>query len=247
MTANSIRSRNSEPNRRQAYTQTTGSQGNRENTDVNRKSTSLLPIDSLIWFPGSCQDSHAHKTAQQRFSLTQTPRPLSALLVGRPADSCSERVIGELVRFNYAHVVICEAPFCTSAQAQWDLTAPSLPIENYVVHPFSGLAPSGPDFLFRRLITHTASPTLIWISSANDHTSTEAASGSSWWVRVGQWLSLKISSVRPCLSPAFIVEPFKNDTKDQRIISKKVSSNFIPISRRLQDKHKTGHNESNIY
>lgn len=146
---------------------------------------------------------------------------LSALLVGRPADSCSERVIGELVRFNYAHVVICEAPFCTSAQAQWDLTAPSLPTENYVVHPFSRLAPSGPDFLFRRLITHTASPTLIWISSANDHTSTEAASGSSWWVRVGQWLSLKISSVRPCLSPAFIVEPFKNDTKDQWIISKK--------------------------
>lgn len=127
MTANSIRSRNSEPNRRQAFTPTTGSQGNRENTDVNRISTSLLPMilsydfQAVVRIP---MHTKQHNSAFRCFSLTQTPRPLSALLVGRPADSCSERVIGELVRFNYAHVVICEAPFCTSAQAQWDSPQP---------------------------------------------------------------------------------------------------------------------------
>lgn len=136
------------------------------------------------------------------------------------ADSRSEGAIGELEGFSYTHFVISGTPVCASTQSQRDWTAPpdgggmgglTLSVAWLLVAQIS-LFDAWP---------HTAPSTLRYKSPlANDNTSSVLASGGRWAI-VGQWQSLKMSPVRPCLSPAFIMEPFNNDTMLERSIQTK--------------------------
>lgn len=150
-----------------------------------------------------------HETEQQLFSVEDAAGPSSAgaSSARRP---CWLTLPSSYRWFNYAQFVISGPPcLCTSSTPE-GLDSVAVFVWFFSIG-WTGLTPSVAQLLvaqislFRRLATHGSTHARIWISSANDNTSTVPAGG---WIR-----PMVISPVRPRLIPAFIMEPFNNNNR----------------------------------